>query len=241
MKPPILLLHGACSQPAHLRAWEAYFASAGYPCVAPALPGHAPDDRAALARLGIKDYLAAVVAARSALDRPPVVIGHSLGGLLAQQLAAKMDCAAIVLVASLPPGPLPMTLMALPHFSPLAPAVLLGRPILPTRLGLEVLALHDLAVAEREEILPDFGHESGRVYRSLVFGRVRVEARAVRCPVLVLHGEADRLVPVAVGRRLARRYGAELIVVPGHGHWLIAGSLLEIAAAPVLDWIEGLG
>jgi len=241
MKPPILLLHGACSQPAHLRAWEAYFASAGHPCVAPALPGHAPDDLAALARLRMKDYLAAVVAARNAFDRPPIIIGHSLGGLLAQQLAAKTECAAIVLVASLPPGPLPMTAIAFPHFLPLAPAVLLGRPIRPTRLGLEILTLHDLSVAEREEILPDFGYESGRVYRSLVFGLARVEARAVRCPVLVLHGESDRLVPLSVGRKLARRYDAELVTVPGHGHWLIAGSLLEIAAAPVLDWIERLG
>ena len=224
-----------------MRAWEAYFASAGHQCLAPALPGHAPDDTAALARLGMKDYLAAVVAARNAFDQPPIVIGHSLGGLLAQQLATRTACAAIILVASLPPGRLPVTAVALPHFLPLVPLVLLGRPIRPTRIGLEMLTLHDLAVAEREEILPDFVHESGRVYRSLVFGLARVDARAVRCPVLVLHGRSDRLVPLSVGRTLARRYDAELITVPGHGHWLIAGSLLEIAAAPVLDWIDGLG
>ncbi len=240
MKPPILLLHGACSQPAHLASWQAFFASAGYACSVPALPGHVPDDPATLARMSIKDYRAAVAAARAELDRPPIVIGHSLGGLLAQQLAATSECAAIVLVASLPPGPLPMTALAFPHFMPLAPLVLLGRPLRPTRLGLEMLTLHDLAVAERDEILPDFVHESGRVYRSLVFGLVRVDAGAVRCPVLVLHGKSDRLVPLSVGRKLAARYGAEIVVIPGHGHWLVAGSLLEVAAAPVLDWIESL-
>ena len=40
--------------------------------------------------------------------------------------------------------------------------------------------------------------------------------------------------------REASRYGAEIVALPGHGHWLIAGSLLETAAAPVLDWIESL-
>lgn len=240
MKPPILLLHGACSQPAHLDAWQAFFAAAGYACMAPALPGHVPDDPGALARLRMKDYLAAVVAAHAECERPPIVIGHSLGGLLAQQLAAQVDCAAIVLVASLPPGPLPMTALAAPHFLPLAPLVLLGRPLRPTRIGLEMLTLHDLAVAEREEILPDFVHESGRVYRSLVFGLARVDSAAVRCPVLVVHGKSDRLVPLSTGRKLAKRYGAEIVALPGHGHWLIAGSLLETAAAPVLDWIESL-
>lgn len=240
MKPPILILHGACSGPAHMEPWRAFFAAAGYACAAPALPGHGSDDAAKLARLGMKDYRAAVLAAHGGFDRPPVVIGHSTGGLMAQQLAASAECAAIVLVASLPPGRLPVTAAAIRHFLPLAPTVARGRSFRPGPAALEALALHDLSVAERQEVLPDFGPESGRVFRALAFGLVRVDVRGVRCPVFVLHGGADRLVPVSVGRRLAKRYRADLAIIPGHGHWLVAGSLLELAAVPVLNWIAGL-
>jgi pimeloyl-ACP methyl ester carboxylesterase len=240
MKPPILFLHGACSGPAHMEPWRAFFTAAGYSCAVPALPGHGPDDTAALSRLGMNDYSAAVLAAHRACTRPPVVIGHSTGGLLAQQLAATADCAAVVLVGSLPPGRLPVTASAIRHFLPLVPKVVRGRTFRPKAAALEALVLHDLAVAERQEVLPDFGPESGRVFRALALGLVRVDARAVRCPVFVLHGGADRLVPVSVGRRLAKRYGADLAIVPGHGHWLVAGSLLELAAVPVLTWIAGL-
>ncbi|MBM4062709.1 MAG: alpha/beta hydrolase [Planctomycetes bacterium] len=45
-------------------------------------------------------------------------------------------------------------------------------------------------------------------------------AAAVRCPVLIVHGEADGLVPIEFGRRLAAAFPgpAEVIAVPGAGH-----------------------
>jgi pimeloyl-ACP methyl ester carboxylesterase len=237
MKPPILIIHGACSQPGHLEPWRAFFSAAGYSCAVPALPGHVPDDPDALADLAMKHYLAAVREVRVDLHAPPIVVGHSLGGLVGQQLAATVPCAALVLVSSVPPEMLPVTMQAVPYLLPLAPRVFLGRPIKPGRAALEALTLHDLDKTERDTLLPGFGHESGRVFRSLVLGRIRADASRVRCPVLILHGEADRLVPISVGRRLARRYAADLLTVPGHGHWLVAESLIPDAAVPVLDWI----
>ena len=238
MKPPILLLHGACSQPSHMAAWHAYFSSLGYQCSVPALPGHG--DGQPVAHMTMRDYRKAVGEAHAAFDNPPVVIGHSLGGLLAQQLAAKESCAALVLLGSLPAGRLPVTPYALPYFLSATPMVLLGRPIAPARAALRALTVQDLSVAEREEVLPEFVPESGRVYRRLAFALERVDAGRIKCPILVVQGDADRLVPVAVGRKLAERFGADLAIIPGRGHWLIAGSLVETVAVPIAEWIEGL-
>jgi len=237
-KPPIVLIHGACSQPSHFDAWRAFFTSAGYPCFAPALPGHAPSHMTTLRRLGFADYLAAMRDAVTELGRPPIVIGHSMGGLIARMLAAEGRCAAIVLVAPLPGGRVPAPLAALPDYAVVAPFVLLGQPFRPWRGAVRRLALHSLPHKEQDEVFAGYVPESGRVYRDLLLGKARVRRRAVRCPLLVLHGDADRLIPLATARGIAARHGAPIIVIPGQGHWLIAPSLTGEIAGRVLHWLD---
>jgi alpha-beta hydrolase superfamily lysophospholipase len=75
--------------------------------------------------------------------------------------------------------------------------------------------------------------------RSLL-ARLNLDATAaeVRIPVLLAYGTADRLVPLAQGRRLAERIPrAELVEVPGATHWstVFAAAVVDRAAAWVLD------
>jgi pimeloyl-ACP methyl ester carboxylesterase len=57
---------------------------------------------------------------------------------------------------------------------------------------------------------------------------------AIEVPVLICHGEDDRVVPIAHSRWLAEHIpGAEFRRYEGDGHV----SVLESAAAPALDWI----
>ena len=100
------------------------------------------------------------------------------------------------------------------------------------------LALHRLPPAEQDEIFAGYVAESGRAYRDLLFGRAKVKRRAVRCPMLVVHGDADRLIPLSTARGIAKKHQAPLTVIPGQGHWLIAPSLIDDVAAKVLAWIE---
>src|SRR5687767_1516885 len=93
---PVLFLHGAFSCGGHLHAWSQRFSAAGYTCVTPSLPGHDPSDPDLLKTLTLRDYLAAAQECRSRASAPPIIVGHSMGGLLAQQLAATGPCAALV-------------------------------------------------------------------------------------------------------------------------------------------------
>jgi pimeloyl-ACP methyl ester carboxylesterase len=240
MLPPILIIHGACSQSSHMEPWASYFRAAGCKVAAPSLPGHGPTDRAVLARMTVERYVEAVLGVHSRFDRPPVVIGHSMGGLIAQHLAARAECVGIVLVSSVPPFALTARLKTVRYGLPLILPIIRGKPFQPTREGLRTLALHDLSVAEREELLADFSAESGLAFRSMALGRAGLPADAVRCPVLSVSGTRDRLIPQSVYRKLARRYSADEIVIPGRGHWLLAGSLVPSVAARVLAWIKGL-
>jgi len=234
---PIVLIHGACSQPAHFDAWRAFFTAAGYVCIAPALPGHAPSDRSVLRRQGFGDYLDAMRAVVAGLGVRPVVVGHSMGGLIARMLAAEGLCAAVVLVAPLPGGRIPAPAGAVPFYAAVAPFVLAGQPFRPWRGAFRHLALHALPRAEQDAVVAGFVPESGRAYRDLLLGKAKVKRRAVRCPMLVVHGDADRLIPLAAARGIADKHGAELTVVPGQGHWLIAPSLTMHVAGRVLDWV----
>ena len=59
--------------------------------------------------------------------------------------------------------------------------------------------------------------------------------------MLVVHGDKDRLVPLAIARGIAEKHRAPLVVIPGQGHWLIAPSLTGDVAGRVLAWIEEEG
>jgi len=67
--------------------------------------------------------------------------------------------------------------------------------------------------------------------------------RGCTLPVLVVHGERDRLFPVAMGERLARAAGeqGELIVVPGMGHADLHAKAKGDDWRPILAWIRRTG
>jgi pimeloyl-ACP methyl ester carboxylesterase len=240
MKPPILLVHGAFSGATHLVPWADYFRARGYHCVAPALPGHSGSDRGMLAWLDLGAYLEALGEACLGFDSPPVIVGHGLGGLIAQHLRATTDCAAAVLVASWPGAPFRPRPRAMLKALPMLSRILGGRLVKPGRSVIRSLVLHDLSIGEREDTLAEFREESGRALRAPVLGRAEVPATTVHRHVLVVSGSADRIVPRSVSFALARTYRAEHLIVNGRGHWLIAASLVGIVAAAVVDWLERL-
>jgi pimeloyl-ACP methyl ester carboxylesterase len=49
-------------------------------------------------------------------------------------------------------------------------------------------------------------------------GATEALARAIRCPVLVVHGSDDRVIPLTVGKRLATLTRGRLVVLDGSGH-----------------------
>ena len=240
MKPPILFIHGAFTRGQRWRSWLAYFRAAGFTCVAPSLPAHDPPDRAALKRLTFRDYVDAMVAVHATLDAPPVVIGSSMGGLVAQHVAARTRSAGLVLVSSAPPwrngGRMRAYPYALGYFMP----VLTGRPLSANRRAALELVLHDLSPEEQAEFLAILADESGKAYRTMVLGRAPMAPGAVACPVLCISAGADRLFRPVVAERLAAFYDAEHLILPGAGHTLAAESLVETIGSEIVAWIDGL-
>ena len=222
-----------------MEPWTQYFEAAGFECHVPTLPGRDPTSDDVLGRTGIQDCFEVALAAYDQLPTPPIVIGHSMGGLLTQKIAAARTPRAAVLLASIPPGVLWTQLKALPHLFPLLPRILAGKPFLPSARTMREVPLNTLPAAEQDELIPRLVRDSGRVFREMAMGAssTRVSAANVTCPVLCVSAGDDRNVAQWISRRIAARYRAEHQVHPGLPHWIIAESALNDVAPPVLDWL----
>ena len=90
----------------------------------------------------------------------------------------------------------------------------------------------DFAAAMRS-VIATSGYGHGQAYRRAV--------ASVRCPVLLLHGERDRLVPVSVARGAARAHPSwSLVVLPDVGHVPQLEAPRETAEA-IAGWLGSAG
>lgn len=239
--PPVLLVHSTFSHGGLMAPWMHRLEAAGFECHAPSLPGRLPTDHAVLRRLEFHDDLQSLLEHRARLDAPPIVIGHSMGGLLAQHLAARTPCAALVLLASVPPGVLWAQPRVVPHLARLLPRILTGRPVLPSEATLRAVVFNDLSEDDQHAISRQLVPDSGRAFRSLLLGAVRLPRNAVACPVLSVSGGVDRNVSARISRAIARRYGAEHHIHPERGHWMVAESVADELVPPVIEWLHRTG
>jgi len=102
MRPPLVFLHGMWATPASFTRVRAALEAEGWETHAPALPFHDRDPSLpppeGLGRITIEDYVQSLAGVIARLGRPPVIIGHSMGGMLAQILAARLPHAGLVLI-----------------------------------------------------------------------------------------------------------------------------------------------
>lgn len=234
---PVLLIHGTFSCALHMQPLADRLRAAGFSCVMPSLPGHDPSDRAVLDRLTLPDYLAAVERIRSALSIPPVIVGHSMGGLLGQQLAASGPCAALVCLATAPPGPVWPQLRSLADLIPMLPRFLRGRPFRPSFSAFRNMAAQDLSPDEQRALFETVGYESARAYRAMVFGTSHVAVGDIRCPVLCITSGDDRMISRRASDFVVARHKATHVVLERRGHWVIAPSGIDRVAGVIVDWL----
>jgi pimeloyl-ACP methyl ester carboxylesterase len=238
---PVLCLHGLFAGNWVFERFLPLVAARGHPAAALSFRGHPPAPAIpSIGRTSIAAYCHDAAEAARALDRP-IVVGHSLGGLVALLLAARNLVRAVVLVSSAPPRGITVLsaplLLRMPRY---LPALLFSRPFLPRPGDLDALVLNRVPVRERELLRGRFVADSGRAARQAALGSCAVELDASRPPLLVVGGDHDRFVPVGVARRLAERFDAPLHVARGHGHFLFGEPGWEEHAAVMLDWIGTL-
>lgn len=239
--PPILFIHGMWADRAHWNRFRRCFEHLGFRTHAVTLLGHnTPQEKNDLRRVGVMDFVAQVQGEMNAFSMPPIVIGHSMGALVAQKLAELETVSALALLAPVAPGGIcPMRPSVALCLAGNVMDMMLCRPFMIPARNARYSIINTLPPRLQGVVYESFLYESGQALSEMVRGKITVDERSIGCPVLVAVGTEDRATPPAVARRIARKYGAEYREYPGQCHFLgAAHEVMEDIAAWVVEKVQ---
>jgi len=233
------MVHGAFCGGWAFDAFRQPFEAAGYCCIAPNLRGHGAQSRGSdVAGASMSDYAADIAALIQAEPTPPILIGHSLGGLVAQMAAAKARVAALVLLA--PSAPWGVAGASLEEAASALGLYALGpfwaQAVQPDHAVARLYSLDKMDYGERDAITCRMTAESGRALFETLnwwldpFLTTQVDATRIRAPAFAAAGAHDLIHPPA-----------HVQVFEGMSHWLIGEAGWEAVAQSCLDWLTVQG
>src|SRR5215217_5638378 len=256
---PVVFIHGLWLLPSSWANWADFFKQAGYAPLTPDWPDDpetvegARAEPKVLAKKTLKqvsDHTTEIIAA---LDKKPVVMGHSTGGLLAQMLAGRgLSAATVAIDPGVFRGVLPLPASVLKGVGPfLVNPLTRGRAITLTFDQFKYGWANALDEKEAKELYDTF-HVAGSGISLMQMGFANInpwtEAKVNtknpdRGPLLIIEGEEDHTVALAIAnaayRRQRRNPGVtEFVKVPNRGHALTIDHGWQEVAQIALDFVK---
>ena len=258
---PLMLIHGAWLSS---RSWENfadYFAKRGFAVSAPEWPrkqGEVEELRAAtdeIKGLGIKEIVDHYDGQIRTLADPPVLIGHSFGGLIVELLLDRgLGRAGVALSPAPPKG-----VLVLPFSSLKAAAPALAHPskwhgIVTLTLEeftygfVNTLSSEEAAAAYERYAVP----ETGQIFYEAGFANFHLNPptevhfkNAERAPLLIVGAEKDNTVPASLSKKQHEKYErspaqTEYLEFEARPHLLMAAEGWEEVAAAIDSWLDGV-
>lgn len=256
----IVLVHGLWMTPRSWEHWAAYYRDQGYRVLTPAYPGFDVEvealrkDPSVIARLTVPATVAHLAQVIEALPNPPIIMGHSFGGVLTQLLLDRgLGAAAVVIdsaptegVRVLPPSQGKSLWPVLKSYSNRHNAV----GFTPQQFHYaftNTLSEADSLEVYRRYAIPAPG---SWVWRYGVFANVTPGhqetwvdyTRTDRAPLLFIAGGSDHIMPPSVNKANARKYRRSSAVTdyhefPGRSHWTCGEPGWETVADHALEWV----
>lgn len=240
---PLLFVHGAYTAAwcwaEHFLPW---FANAGYESYALSLSGHGKSrDRHRLDGYSIDDYVHDVAEAVHALPAKPVLIGHSMGGFVAQKYLEHHDVPGVALMASVPPQGLWSSALGLMFRKPTLLQDLnrmLGGAT-PSVASVREALFSQPVDDERLEAFARMSQpESHRAIWDMTLFNLPHVSRMAEVPMLVIGAGEDHLIPPTLVHRTAQTYGVREHIFEGMGHAMMLERDWELVAQCLLAWLQ---
>ena len=240
---PLLFVHGTGHG---AWCWDEnflpYFAAKGFSAHAVSLRGHGRSDgREKLKWTSIADYVADVFEVASTLPNPPVVIGHSLGGLVVQKYLEKHAAPAAILVAPSPSEGMFLSGLKIQMRHPVLMAkiamkqdyaVMFSTP----ELAKKFLFSEDADDEKVAEYVSKFGSESYRAALEMIFNFP--DPNLIKAPLLVVGAENDALIAPRKIEKTARVYNAHCRIFPNMAHDMMLERGWRGVADYMIEWLE---
>lgn len=254
MTETIVMIHGMWNGPWIWGRYRKFFAQRGYRCIAPTLrfhdlaPNEAPNPR--LGTTSLLDYAEDLQREIHKLELTPILMGHSMGGLLAQILASRgLGKSLVLLNPAAPSGIMALELSVIRSFwSILTKWGFWRKPMRQTFEEAIYSIMHLLSAEEQKELFERFVYESGRAAAEIGFWfldlkrAARVDESKITCPVLIVAGSEDRITPAKVTQKVVTKYNCVPVSTyrefPGHAHWLIGEPGWQEIAEYVFRWLK---
>ncbi len=232
MKETIVFVHGVCHG---AWCWEEnfipYFKELGYDCIALNLPGHEKPGSTQRISYSLNDYVQALHQVVEKLDKPPIIIGHSMGGMILQRFLKKGSCKKAILLSAVPPsGALMASLRVIVNHLGTLPYLFTG-DLLGVFRKYPLLMFNDIKIANR--FSPYMCAESFLAF----IGLVVPVFHKITTPLFVVGGSEDQLITVQEFSQTAKHYGAELAIIEGGSHDLMLDADFQKTANVIQEWI----
>ena len=261
-RTPVVFIHGLWLLPSSWDRWGELFESAGYTAVKPGWPDDPetvadakahPEVFAGKGVGHVADHVGGII---KRLQKKPVVIGHSFGGLLAQIVAGRGLSAVTVAIDPAPfRGVLPLPFSALKSASPVLSNPLNFNKAVPlTYEQFRFAFANAVGEDEAKQLYETYAVPApGEPLFQAAFANlnpwteVKVDTtNPERGPLLIIEGEKDNTVPWAIAnasyRRQKRNPGVtEIKKIAGRGHALVIDSGWKEVADTALTFVKRFG
>jgi alpha-beta hydrolase superfamily lysophospholipase len=253
----VVFIHGMFMTPLCWEHWITRFQAQGYSCLAPAWPGRdqpvealrARHPDAALGQLTLVDVVEHHARLLKALDPKPVLVGHSMGGLIVQLLLQRDVASAGVAIDSAPPaGVFTIEWSFLksnwPMINPLASKYQPRRMPFP---DFQYAFVNNLPLAEQQAAYERYVvPESRLVPQQSLASAGRVDFQKPHPPLLLIAGAEDHIIPAGLNRTNHARYEMSSSVTDykefdGRAHFIIGQKGWEEVADYSVAWLKSRG
>lgn len=243
---PILFVHGAyvggwCWEE-HFLPW---FAERGWDAHAVSLSGHGSSrGREHLDSLSIGHYVSDIAEVAALLPAPPILIGHSMGGMVVQKYLEQDAAPAVVLMASVPPQGLIYSALGLLFTAPQLLGDLNrimggGEPSIDSLR--DALFYQPITTEKLDRYWRRSQPESHRALWDMTLYNLPDTSRVYRAPMLVLGAQCDSLISPGQVQMTADAYGTHPEIFLNMGHAMMLERGWEQVAVRIDEWLVGQG
>ena len=253
----IVFVTGAFVNSSSWDEWQSYFQAKGYTTTAPPWPfkngtsdelrKKQPNDRD-LAALTLTEVIDSYVKVVKSFPEKPIVIGHSLGGLMTQIIVNRDLAAAGVAIHPVPPlGVFPYEFSflkagwkALGLFSSLKKTYLMSFK------DWQYAFVNGMPLKEQQEAYDKYTiPESKTVARGGLTSAAKVDFKKSHPPLLITSGSEDTIIPAHLNIRNYNRYVKNDSVLnykefPGRNHFVLGQPTWKEDADYILEWLNRL-